>query len=403
MSSMTEDDVMSGARGRRLPHPLALAWFGALAGLLLAILFIAFFGKASDGGPVVQLDIVARHPAAKLTRVHGATTRPDVAATQSTDLIGAGPEAGTATEAPPATAEAAPGAPGAAVPEPAAPPAIVPDRIVKPVYAGKALVADPALIEATAQGPLPRIADDGRTPMGAYEPAIPAAALKDKKMIAIVITGLGISARATQAALDGLPPGVTLAFAPYAGDVQRWAGEARKRGHEVLLEVPMEPYDFPDSDPGPHTLRPMLSEEGNIQRLTWALTRFTGYAGVTNLLGGRFLANAEAAAPVMTFLARRGLLFYDSGTTSRSVAEGIAEQTKAPYLQSAVMIDSIQSGMEVDQRLSELEARARVTGAAAGTGFLYPVTIDRVAAWANGLDGRGFVLVPASAIVGKGS
>ena len=63
------------------------------------------------------------------------------------------------------------------------------------------------------------------------------------------------------------------------------------------------------------------------------------------------------------------------------------------------LIDSIQSGMEIDQRLSELEARARVTGAAAGTGFLYPVTIGRIAAWAKGLGGRGFVLVPASAIV----
>ena len=37
---------------------------------------------------------------------------------------------------------------------------------------------------------------------------------------------------------------------------------------------------------------------------------------------------------------------------------------------------------------------------AAGAGFLYPVTVERVANWANGLQGRGFVLVPASAIVG---
>ena len=237
--------------------------------------------------------------------------------------------------------------------------------------------------------------------MMAYAPKVPPAALEGKRKIAIVITGLGISARATEIALKELPPAVTLAFAPYAGDVQRWVSEARKLGHEVLLEVPMEPYDFPDSDPGPHTLRPMLSEAGNRDRLKWALTRFTGYVGITNLLGGRFLANANAAAPVMTYLARRGLLFYDSGTTSRSAAEGIARQINAPYVQSTITIDSIQSGMEIDQRLSELEVRARVTGAAAGTGFLYPVTIGRIAAWAKELKGRGFVLVPASAIVAK--
>jgi polysaccharide deacetylase 2 family uncharacterized protein YibQ len=130
------------------------------------------------------------------------------------------------------------------------------------------------------------------------------------------------------------------------------------------------------------------------------MTRFTGYAGVTNLLGGRFLASSGATAPVMTYLERRGLLFYDGGTTSRSAASGIAAQIKAPYVQSNVMIDTIQSGMEIDQKLSALEARARVSGAAAGTGFLYPVTLRRVATWAEGLKGRGFVLVPASAIVG---
>ena len=81
---------------------------------------------------------------------------------------------------------------------------------------------------------------------------------------------------------------MTLAFAPYADDVQRWVAKARELGHEVLLEVPMEPFDFPDSDPGPHTLRSGASEDANIRKLTWSLTRFTGYAGITNLLGGPF-------------------------------------------------------------------------------------------------------------------
>lgn len=395
-SSMSDDDVLSG--GRRLPHPLALAWFALFALLLAAVVFVAVMGKASDGSPTAHLALTAHAPAASAPSKAStkAAAKAPAKPKTPTDLIGAGSKPGTGEAAAPAkqpkTVKKAP--------EPKLPPKRVPKSISRPVYAGKALVADPALIEHTKEGPLPRIADDGRTPMQAYAPPLSAADRKGKKKIAVVITGLGISARATEAALKTLPPGVTLAFAPYAGDVQRWVSEARQLGHEVLLEVPMEPYDFPDSDPGPHTLRPMLSEEGNIERLKWALTRFTGYAGITNLLGGRFLANSNATAPVMTYLARRGLLFYDGGTTSRSAAAGIAAQIKAPYVPSNILLDSIQSGMEIDQKLSELEARARVTGAAAGTGFLYPVTIGRVANWAKGLKGRGFVLVPASAIVG---
>ena len=124
--------------------------------------------------------------------------------------------------------------------------------ITQVMRAGSALLADPALIENTKEGPLPRIADDGRRPMTAYAGATPASA---KVKIAIVVSGLGLSASATQGALQGLPSAVTLGFAPYATDVGEWVARARSGGHEVLLEIPMEPFDFPDSDPGPHTLR----------------------------------------------------------------------------------------------------------------------------------------------------
>jgi uncharacterized protein len=274
----------------------------------------------------------------------------------------------------------------------ALPPPVVID---KPVFAGTVLVADPALIENTPLGPLPRIADDGRKPMTVY--AAPAAAGKFR--IAIVVSGLGISAKATNAALASLPPGVTLGFAPYANDVQHWVSQARQFGHEVVLEVPMEPFDFPDSDPGPHTLRTGADENANLERLTWAMTRITGYAGVTNLLGQRFLSDSDALSPAMTYLARRGLYFYDNGAAQQSAAPQVAASTATPFGQANESLDSIQTALEIDRHLSALEDEARAHGSAIGSGFIYPITVDRIAAWSKGLQGRGFVLVPVSAIV----
>jgi polysaccharide deacetylase 2 family uncharacterized protein YibQ len=267
--------------------------------------------------------------------------------------------------------------------------------IDKPIFAGKALIADPALIENSPLGPLPRIADDGRKPMNVY--AAPAA--PGKFRIAIVVSGLGLGDKATTAALAGLPAGITLAFAPYAGDVQHWVNMARQSGHEALLEVPMEPSDYPDSDPGPHTLRAGVDEASNLQRLTWTLARLTGYAGVTNLLGQRFMSDSDALAPAMTFLARRGLYFFDNGAANPSVAPQVAATTATPFAASNATLDDIQTAPEIDRRLSALEEQARAHGSAIGAGFLYPVTVERIAAWAKGLEGRGFVLVPVSAIV----
>lgn len=372
-AALTDDE---GSQARPASRVLMFAWALLVLMLLAALGWTALFGKKSDGEPVATFDVSI---APKHSIFAGKAHHPK---SGDVNMIGAGPQ----PTAPMQTQ-------GAAT---QLPPSRVPVNITKPIYAGANLIADPDLIESTPSGPLPRIADDGRSPMTAYAP--PSPNVQGPK-IAIVVTGLGVSAKATQAAIEKLPAAVTLAFLPYADDVQRWVGEARKRGHEVLLEVPMEPYDFPDSDPGPHTLRAGNGEDSNIDRLTWSLTRFTGYAGVMNLLGGRFMADPNALEPVMTFLARRGLLFFDAGPAARSAAPDVAKRTNAPFVQSAANVDAIQTGMEIDQRLSELEARARLNGSAAGTAFVYPVTIERLSAWAQGLSGRGFVLVPASAIV----
>jgi polysaccharide deacetylase 2 family uncharacterized protein YibQ len=371
-AELTDDKSSAGGFGS--PRLLLIAWLLLAVILLGAAGWTAVFGDRADSEPSAAFDVGSPVK-------HVAVAKPPRKLANS-NLIGAGPQPTAAMPAPQGTI--------------AVPPSLVPANISKPIYAGASLVADPDLIESTPAGPLPRIADNGRAPMNAYAPPVPNV---QGPRIAIVVTGLGISAKATQAAIANLPPAITLAFLPYADDVQRWVGEARKRGHEVLLEVPMEPYDFPDSDPGPHTLRAGNGDDSNIDRLTWSLTRFTGYAGVTNLLGGRFMADAAALEPVMTFLARRGLVFFDAGPAQRSAAPDVAKRTGAPYVQSASNIDAIQTGMEIDQRLSELEARARLNGSAAGTAFVYPVTIERLTSWAQGLPGRGFVLVPASAIV----
>jgi polysaccharide deacetylase 2 family uncharacterized protein YibQ len=304
-------------------------------------------------------------------------------------LIGKAPRTDVVLDLPALTAPARPVLRSA---DDGLPPPVV---ITKPELAGTALVADPALIENSQFGPLPRIADDGRKPMTAYA----GQAAPGQFRIAIVVSGLGLSAKATAAALASLPPGVTLGFAPYAGDVQHWVNEARQFGHEVVLEVPMEPFDFPDSDPGPHTLRAGVDENANLQRLSWTLSRVTGYAGVTNLLGQRFLSDSDALSPVMTSLTRRGLYFYDNGASTQSQASQVADATATPFAASNASLDGIQTAPEIDRQLSALESQARAHGSAVGTGFLYPVTVDRIAAWAKGLKGRGFVLVPVSAIV----
>ena len=133
-------------------------------------------------------------------------------------------------------------------------------------------------------------------------------------VVAIVVGGLGVGAAKTVDAIMKLPAAVTLAFTPYGSDPAKLAERARAQHHEILLQIPMEPYDYPDNDPGPQTLLTTLAPEQNIDRLHWHLSRFQGYAGIANFMGARFVVTDAAMQPIVREAAKRGLGYFDDGT-----------------------------------------------------------------------------------------
>ena len=260
-------------------------------------------------------------------------------------------------------------------------------------------VPDPALVIETDKGPLPVIGPDGRQPWQVY--ARPFQAGKGVPRIAIVVGDMGLSAPATNTAIQQLPGAVTLAFAPYAANLQDWIGKARAAGHEVMLQLPMEPHEYPTNDPGPNALLTTLSPGANLDRLEWLLGRFAGYTGVTNYMGAKFTTSAKSIRPVMAALKSRGLMFVDARTTERSVAGRIARDLGVPVAINNRYIDDQASRRNIDRRLAELERIAKSTGAALGLAYPYPVTIERLANWSVDLERKGIRLAPASAVVDR--
>ena len=240
-------------------------------------------------------------------------------------------------------------------------------------------------------GLLPVIAADGRTVAQAY--ARPFTGNGSPK-VALIVGGLGLNPQTTRAAIESLPPEITLSFAPYAEDLQGWIDMARAAGHEVLLEAPMEPVDYPANDPGPYTLLAAARPEDMGRKLDWLLSRATGYFGVTNYLGSRFLANDAAMAGFSSALGHRGVAFIDDGQGRRR--RGGVMRASADRL-----IDEQLAADAIDKQLSALETGAFKGGQALGSGFAYPVTVAAINRWAQGLGARGVQLAPASALMVK--
>src|SRR3954449_10894113 len=189
---------------------------------------------------------------------------------------------------------------------------------------------DQRLLEKSRYGMIPVVAD-GLKPFTVYAAEADRAKAAKMPVIAIVVSGLGVGAAKTVDAIMKLPPAVTLAFTPYGLDPSKLAERARAQRHEILLQIPMEPFDYPDNDPGPQTLLTSLSADQNLDRLSWHLSRFQGYAGIANFMGGRFVVSDAVMQPVLREAARRGLGYLDDGSAPRSVASSLAESQAMPF------------------------------------------------------------------------
>ncbi len=260
---------------------------------------------------------------------------------------------------------------------------------------------DQKTLEMSRHGTIPKIAPDGTRPSEVYAHPPRSDAKPNAPRIAIVLGGLGVSASSTSEALAKLPGPITFAFGPHGTDLPRWVSRARAEGHDVLLQVPMEPFDYPDSDPGPQTLLTSLEADQNIDRLHFFLSRFQGYVGIANYMGARFTATESAIMPIVRESARRGLIYFDDGSSPRSQASQIAGANNVAFAKADMVIDTVPSAADIDRALARLESLAKSRGSAVGVAGSLPVSIDRIAQWIKGAEQRGIVLVPISALANK--
>ena len=283
---------------------------------------------------------------------------------------------------PPAVSAAAPAAPApqvdAAAPAPVPPP--VPIRRPNDI---------PATAERVA-------AADGA--LGGLQFATTEVSTPKEARIAILLRGVGRNERDGAQALAKLPSAVSLGFLPYSASAQRLATQARDKGHEIIVQLPLEPTDYPTNDPGPDTLLTSLPPEENAARLDTVLTRFQGYTGVTNFLGGKMLQSKTSLKPVLEDIKARGLVYVAESNNSSATVKQLAREINLRYGAAQILIDAQATPEAIDKALDRLVALARQQGSAIGMGTASGVTIGQVEAWSQKLGAQGITLVPVGAL-----
>jgi polysaccharide deacetylase 2 family uncharacterized protein YibQ len=228
--------------------------------------------------------------------------------------------------------------------------------------------------------------------------AQPVAGAPNQPRIAVLMAGLGLSSSIDERAIHKLAGGISLGFLPFSDRIETLVPAARAEGHEVVLSVPMEGNNYPADDPGPQALLTRASAPENLSRLDWDLARAKGYVGIVPSMGERFTASPDMLRSILDELAKRGLLYVDTGSAAFGAAPALGHAIGVPLATSDRTIDAVPTAAAIDRELAALEETARHKGSALGVVSPYPVTFDRLAAWIPTLAAKGIVLVPLSAV-----
>ncbi|MGE0417962.1 MAG: divergent polysaccharide deacetylase family protein [Acetobacteraceae bacterium] len=261
---------------------------------------------------------------------------------------------------------------------------------------------DPALLASSPKSHtdmMPQVAPDGRKAWNVYAAGFDRGTMRAR--VGLVLAGIGMNEADSLTAARDLPGAVTLAVSPYAVHLDKILSAARLAGHEYLLSLPMEPTEFPLNDPGQQALLTSLPPEQNLDRLYWAMSRLAGYVGATNALatmrGERFSGMGDQMAMVLKELDHRGLIFIDARVGEKPPA-GVWSRS------IDMIIDDVATREAIEAKLNELARLAADKGSAVGLASVpRPITVERIAAWTNGLMGKGLILAPVTSLVSRPS
>src|SRR3990172_593518 len=174
------------------------------------------------------------------------------------------------------------------------------------------------------------------------------------------------------------------------------AREASRAGMEVLLDLPMEPYRYPELDPGPGALLMSMPPEELQRRLGAHLEALLPVVGVKNHMGSRMTEDRPRMRALLEVLAARRLFLVDGYTSSLSVAYDEAKEVGVRVARRQILVDHAR-GEEGDRaRWDEVagwaERRGEVVVVARGD----PQTVRLLREYIPRWEARGLRLVPVS-------
>ncbi len=242
-------------------------------------------------------------------------------------------------------------------------------------------------------GRLPIIrSSDHLTSFRAYQTPFSLQNIGDKPVISFVLKEYGLSDKASNMALDILPPEVSFLLSPYADLPQEWINRARADGHEVWIEIPIQKNTRDDAGLNTIYHHDSLIEKGKTMRVS--LARGLGYTGVGVFMDESINETREHYIKLAEELYGRGLAVLEMNPEAPSFIETIAVTKGAPFIKTTGKIERVTG---INPFIS-IKVEAEKHGQTIALVNSYPVMIKDLALWIEKVGKIDYVIAPTSAI-----
>lgn len=169
---------------------------------------------------------------------------------------------------------------------------------------------------------------------------------------------------------------------PYREEV---ISQAKAKGSELILHLPMEPNNYPEADPGPGTILASMGDREIRALIGEHIGSMPGVKGVNNHMGSYFTTRPDKMTVVMEELKKRRLFFIDSRTTTLTVAFEIARKVGVPAANRAVFLDNDLHPKALAFQMKRLIGIARQKGSAIGICHPHKESLDFLISYTNKL------------------
>lgn len=233
----------------------------------------------------------------------------------------------------------------------------------------------------------------------AEKPPIPPRAPKPEELpkVAIIIDDIGYDSKIAKQflELDGV---LTFSILPHSPAQKKIVALAEANGFEIMLHLPMEPFEYPNVNPGPGTLLTTMTPDQLISQLEKNLEAIPAIKGVNNHMGSKMTAQSNQMYQIFSVLKKRGLYFIDSRTTAKTQGRPSARLFQVPFAERDVFLDHSQKPEFIEKQIRELIRIARQNGQAVGIAHPHPLTLKILKDALPDLR-KQVQLVPASKVV----